>query len=70
MDGYLGLAPESAQHGDLIAVVHGCNFPVVLRQYGSRYRLVGECYLHGFMNDEISMMEKEGKRFVEKFEIV
>jgi hypothetical protein len=34
---YLGLVPEDACKGDLIAVLLGCNFPVVLRRFGRGY---------------------------------
>jgi hypothetical protein len=33
-DGYLGLAPEKVEVNDLVAILFGCSFPVVLRPFG------------------------------------
>ncbi|KAE8442962.1 hypothetical protein EG329_002500 [Mollisiaceae sp. DMI_Dod_QoI] len=57
--GYLGLTPEEVREGDLIAIIYGCNFPVVLRQDHGFYCLIGECYIDGIMDGEI--IEKETK---------
>lgn len=53
--GYIGLVPDQAKPSDSICFIQGARVPFVVRQ-GSRYRyqLIGECYLHGFMNDELS----------------
>jgi hypothetical protein len=52
--GYLGLLPEAARPGDVIAILLGCNCPMVLRPHGiSFYRVIGECYVHGLMDGEI-----------------
>lgn len=56
-EGYVGLGPGGAQPGDLIAIVLGCRFPVVLRQAlstdGERaWQVVGVCYAEGLMNGE------------------
>ncbi|KAF2800317.1 HET-domain-containing protein, partial [Melanomma pulvis-pyrius CBS 109.77] len=50
--GYLGLAPNAVLQGDVVAILSGCNFPVVLRPCGNLYEAVGECYVHGLMNGE------------------
>ena len=55
--GYIGLCPPYTRRGDLIYLVPGIQFPLVLRtnialgRYGAkkRYMLVGECYAHGMM---------------------
>jgi hypothetical protein len=67
--GYIRLSPESAQPGDILAILHGCKFPVVLRRHGNCYRVIGECYLHGFMDGEVLDMVKAGKYSVEKFKL-
>lgn len=59
--GFVGLAPEAAQSGDVIAVVWGCDFPIVLRPCGDEYRVLGECYVHGLMGGEVFDYEKAGK---------
>ncbi|CAI6226788.1 unnamed protein product [Periconia digitata] len=50
--GYIGLMPEDVENGDVIAVILGCDFPVLLRPFGTAYRVVGECYVHGIMSGE------------------
>jgi hypothetical protein len=37
-DGYLGLAPEAAQKGDLVCILKGCSAPVVLRKVVGKKR--------------------------------
>jgi hypothetical protein len=51
-NGFLGLAPDETQHGDTIAVLYGCNYPIVLRRSGNGFRYVGECYVDGLMDGE------------------
>jgi hypothetical protein len=49
--GYLGLAPEAAEKGDLVCILYGCSVPVVIREIeGGTHELVGECYVHGMMD--------------------
>jgi hypothetical protein len=40
-EGYIGISPDSAQPGDLVCIVFGCDLPVVLRREGERYIYVG-----------------------------
>jgi len=59
-NGYMGIGPKSAQKNDLLCVLGGSQVPFVLRRVEiNRYRLVGECYVHGIMNGEI-VKAKEG----------
>jgi len=50
--GYLGLVPEEVEVDDVIAILYGCNFPVVLHPCGDFHSLVGECYVDGMMEGE------------------
>lgn len=56
--GYVGMAPETGERGDVVAVLLGCSVPIVLRELKNdgngdvRWRIVGECYVHGIMNGE------------------
>tara|TARA_R110002003_G_scaffold234_2_gene16894 strand:+ start:5213 stop:7060 length:1848 start_codon:yes stop_codon:yes gene_type:complete len=50
--GYVGLAPESVRAGDTIALFQGGRLPLIIRQHGDRWRLIGDCYVHGLMNGE------------------
>lgn len=46
--GLVGLAPSVALKGDIIAMLYGGHWPVVLRPSdGGKYRLVGHCYVYG-----------------------
>jgi hypothetical protein len=37
--GYIGLAPEEV---DVVGIMYGCTFPVVLRPCGGYYYVIGE----------------------------
>jgi hypothetical protein len=59
-EGYMCLIPTGSRVGDLICVIFGAPTPFVLREYKDKighyatdkslYQLVGECYVHGFMD--------------------
>lgn len=40
-----------------MCVFPGCAVPFVIRRVGEDFRMVGECYLHGIMNEEVGKME-------------
>ncbi|KAL6898484.1 heterokaryon incompatibility domain-containing protein [Trichoderma evansii] len=43
-DGYLSIGPSRLQAGDLISIIAGCSFPMILRSVGNYFSLVGEAY--------------------------
>lgn len=52
-EGYVGLAPLASKAGDQICIILGCRSPLVLRPTTEgTYTVVGECYIHGLMQDE------------------
>ena len=52
-EGNLCLAPRTAQPGDQVCVLLGCDLPMLLRPTSdSQYQVVGPCYVHGLMNGE------------------
>ena len=60
----LGLMPQTSCEGDIVCILQGSKVPVVLRPVGSRYRLVGQCYWHGWMYAElVDWAESEGNAF-------
>jgi hypothetical protein len=59
--GFFGLALETTQKDDIICVLLGCTMPVVLRQVGEYYKVVGECYIHGIMEGEAMEMLNGGQ---------
>jgi hypothetical protein len=50
--GYLGLAPAESRPGDTVAVLYGCNYPVILRPSGDGFKYVGESYIDGLTHGE------------------
>lgn len=56
--GYFALVPNSAEVGDEVALFKGGKVPLILRQQGESWRLIGESYVHGIMQGEI-FSEKE-----------
>lgn len=42
--GYMAVGPAQTELGDHVCIIAGCNFPIVLRQVGDYYVLVGEAY--------------------------
>jgi len=69
-NGYLGLGPCSAMEGDEIWLLRGALVPFVMRRHTNQgsIRLVGESYLHGFMQGEMLTPELEAR--IEKISIL
>ncbi|KAH0521990.1 hypothetical protein TsFJ059_005912 [Trichoderma semiorbis] len=70
--GYYVMGPQVMEEGDIICVLFGGKMPFCLRPCldSHRYLLVGECYIHGFMNGEAIEMLDEGRLCDEMFEVV
>ena len=52
-EGYIGLAPASAEEGDIVVVPLGCSSPIVLRPSTKGYfQVVGECFVFGLTYGE------------------
>lgn len=52
--GYVGLGPEHMQMSDVIYVLFGANQPFVMREAQvGKFELIGEVYVHGFMDGEL-----------------
>ncbi|MCJ1359467.1 MAG: hypothetical protein MMC33_009469 [Icmadophila ericetorum] len=53
--GRLCTATHDTEGGDLIVLVEGCTMPMVLRREDEMksFTLMGDCYLHGFMDGEL-----------------
>lgn len=43
-NGRFGIGPVDAQSGDVLHVISGCNFPIMLRPRGDKFAVVGEVY--------------------------
>ncbi|EJT69009.1 hypothetical protein GGTG_13406 [Gaeumannomyces tritici R3-111a-1] len=63
--GYYVMGPGVMEEGDVVYVLFGGKMPFCLRPcLGSQhYLMVGECYMHGFMNGEsVDMLDREEVR--------
>ena len=49
----LALCPDNARAGDKVAIVLGCQYPVVLRPEKGHYQVVGEALVHGYMDGDV-----------------
>lgn len=63
--GFLGLAPDEVEVGDTVAILLGCNYPVLLRPFEDGFKYVGECYIDGMMEGEAIEAAGHGKYQVE-----
>jgi hypothetical protein len=46
--GWIGVAPEDAQDGDIVAVLRYSTIPLILRRRkGIRFELIGDAYIYG-----------------------
>lgn len=63
---HLGMVPCRARKGDQVWILLGCSIPLILRKCETRegYQVIGECYLHGYMNGEIQKEVENGIRKV------
>ncbi|KAL3290686.1 ankyrin and het domain-containing protein [Colletotrichum asianum] len=52
---YVGRGLISIEDGDLVAILFGCELPVILRKCGEQpaYQLISPCYVSGIMNGEV-----------------
>jgi hypothetical protein len=53
-NGMVGLGPAYLQQEDTVSVIHGCRLPLILRQTGQHFRLIGPAYIHGAMHGEFA----------------
>ncbi|KAH7381041.1 heterokaryon incompatibility protein-domain-containing protein [Cadophora sp. MPI-SDFR-AT-0126] len=57
--GYLGWVPEKAKPGDQIAGFRWCKRPFVLRPWKDGYHVLGDSFIHGFMDNQILRMVRD-----------
>jgi len=63
----MGLVPGDTKPGDFMCVIMGAQVPFILRpldiqddaKSSKRYEFVGECYIHGIMNGEVNMNQRD-----------
>jgi len=69
------MGPIYRGKGDFVCILLGCNIPLTLRFVDlglgeGAYRLVGECYVDGYMNGEIFGELSSGSWALEKLRLV
>jgi hypothetical protein len=67
--GFMGLGPRDMMDDDMICILRGCDFPVILRWDGFAFRLLGSCYVVGVMHGQFVRPEWQNRRKEEEFEI-
>ncbi|PMD45907.1 HET-domain-containing protein [Hyaloscypha variabilis F] len=69
--GHVGMVPCRARKGDQVWVLLGCSIPLILRKWENKngFQVIGECYLHGYMNGEVQEEIKSGKLNVEEIHL-
>ena len=70
-EGYVVLGPGSCRAEDVVCILRGCSVPVLLRRrsYADVYEFVGECYVHGMMDGEVKVLEKQKKLHTRSFRL-
>jgi hypothetical protein len=69
-DGYLGLGPKGSKPGDVVAVLKGCDVPVVLRRNTDHFKHVGTSFILGLMDGELAGRVSREKLVVQEFRIL
>lgn len=71
-EGLVGAVPCRSREGDVLAVLFACSIPLALRRKedGKTWQLIGEAYVHGFMNGEGADLLKRGKKKTSRFHLV
>jgi hypothetical protein len=70
--GRSGMAPAEAEIGDKICILLGCSFPVILRPAddGKSYTLIGEAYVHEYMDGKAMGELYQGKYSEKDFDLI
>jgi Heterokaryon incompatibility protein (HET) len=66
---YMGIGPESMKEGDVVAIILGCQLPVVLRPEAGHHTYLGEAYVADYMYGNAMNGLADGKRELKDFEI-
>ena len=71
-DGHLGLGPECNQPGDVLAILYGCQWPVVMRPLPmpGDYTFLECAYVYGIMDGEAIRVHQELGREDDRFRII
>jgi hypothetical protein len=67
--GHLSLAPAATRRGDTVAILSGCQLPLVLRNHGDHFEFVGCCYVYGIMEGQAMVGLHKGEYTPQVFDI-
>jgi tetratricopeptide (TPR) repeat protein len=67
--GYLGISPRFSRPGDVVAILHGCKVPVILRKHGDHYILIGTSNIFRLMEGEVRELYETGAARFEEIQI-
>ena len=60
-EGTMGLGPRIMEVGDIVVVLFGSHFPVILRPHGSYHEFIGVSFVQGIMEGEaVSKHDADG----------
>jgi hypothetical protein len=71
--GFMALIPDTAEEGDILCVLYGSNYPHTLRPVPDKentHQVIGNAYVHGFMDGEVLEWRDKGKLEEKKFILV
>jgi hypothetical protein len=71
--GFMALIPDTALEGDILCILYGSNYPHTLRpvlENENTYQVIGNAYVHGFMDGEVLEWRDKGKLEEKKFILV
>lgn len=68
--GRLGLGPRTMQESDVVCILFGSQWPVILRRRGESYQTVGVCYVEGVMHGDAVLLHERERRLGIAFSIV
>jgi hypothetical protein len=66
---YLALIPATAKVNDSVCILHGSQYPVLLRNAGGHWTFLGTCVVLGLMDGEAASMVNDGWASIRKFEV-
>jgi hypothetical protein len=67
--GQMGIAPYSAEIGDIVSILLGSPYPVILRPHEGYYTVIGEAYAYGLMHGEAMEKLAAGEYKLQEFEL-
>lgn len=69
-EGYCGLGPVFMEPQDVAVVLHGLNWPAILRPVGDKWRFLGLAYIYDIMDGEVMPMNEARDKESTIFKII